>query len=212
MRRLISISGRGTSNAARSRQPLQLPPAHRALLADARGNLGEHVEFAVLGQQLDHRAPGGLPARAWRGACFSRRDRPFGVPHKILHRRIAGAHFRQHRFSEDAATHHPDAPGTAVLLDPGEEHAQRRAVRRVAGQHLRRPGAGRRTRRVRRRSRWHRAAICFRFLPLPPRQPKPKTVQTLANPDRPYSVGAKAAFSPPWPRRGSWYQSRLNVG
>ena len=92
------------------------------------------------------------------------------------------AHFRQHRFSEDAATHHPDAPGTAVLLDPGEEHAQRRAVRRVAGQHL--VGQGRPPNTTR------SSAIALApgrdLLPLPPsppRQPKPKTVQTLANPD-----------------------------
>jgi len=34
-------------------QPLQLPPAHRTFLADTRGTFSEHVEFAVLVQQLD---------------------------------------------------------------------------------------------------------------------------------------------------------------
>ena len=34
-------------------QALQLPPAHRALLGDPVEALGEHIEFAVLRQQLD---------------------------------------------------------------------------------------------------------------------------------------------------------------
>ena len=110
MRRLISISGAG------SRGQVSQPPAHRALLADARGNLGEHVEFAVLGQQLDRDTRAGfLPGP---GEELVSQDAIGGLsafpPDTAPADRCA--HFRQHRFSEDAATHHPDAPGTAVLL------------------------------------------------------------------------------------------------
>jgi hypothetical protein len=44
-------------------QPLQLPPAHRALFGDPVEALGEDIEFAVLGQQLDLHARSGLLPR-----------------------------------------------------------------------------------------------------------------------------------------------------
>ena len=52
MRRLISISGRGTCIAARSRSHFGCRRHIARSLLNARGNF-EHVEFAVLGQQLD---------------------------------------------------------------------------------------------------------------------------------------------------------------
>ena len=41
-------------------QPLQLPFAHRAFLADAVDALGVHVEFVILGQQFDRDARSGF--------------------------------------------------------------------------------------------------------------------------------------------------------
>ena len=57
--------------------------------------------------------------------------------HQIAHRRIALAHLGQHRLARNAAIHHPDAPGLAVLrLDLAEKLPQRLVIRRVAGEHL----------------------------------------------------------------------------
>ena len=98
-------------------QPLQLPPAHRAFLGDAVGTLGEDIELAVLGQQLDLDARRGPLARACPARCFSKSgEAPLRRSDQILHRRIAAAHLGQHLFGRDAAIHHPDPPGLAVLL------------------------------------------------------------------------------------------------
>ena len=118
-------------------QPLQLPFAHRAFLADAIDALCVHIEFAVLGQQFDRDARAGLLPRLSQELFLKPRETPLRRSHQILHRRVATAHFRQHRFGEDATIHHPDTPrATGLLLDLGEEHPQRLAVRSVAGEHL----------------------------------------------------------------------------
>ncbi len=62
---------------------------------------------------------------------------PLGRPHQILHRRVTGAHFSQHRLGGHAAIHHPDPTRFPVLLfDLAQEHPQRLADGRVAGQHF----------------------------------------------------------------------------
>ena len=118
-------------------QPLHLPFAHRALLADAVDTLRVHIKLAVLGQQFDRDARTGLLPRLSQELFLKPRETPLRRSHQILYRRVAAAHFRQHRFGGDAAIHHPDAPcATILLLDFGEEHPQRLAVGGVAGQHL----------------------------------------------------------------------------
>jgi hypothetical protein len=118
-------------------QPLQLPAAHRAFLADAIDALCVDIKFAVLGQQFDRDARASLLPRLGQQSLLKPREAPFRRSHQVLHRRVAGPHLRQHRFGGNAAIHHPDTPrATILLLDPGEEHPQRRAVSRIAGQHL----------------------------------------------------------------------------
>ena len=99
--------------------------------------MGEDVEFAVLGQQLDlHALPGPLPGLVDE-VLLQPRQAPLRGADQILHRLVAAAHLCQHRLGGNAAVHHPDAARLAVLrLDPGQEGAQRPAVGGVAGQDL----------------------------------------------------------------------------
>ena len=69
-------------------QPFQLPPAHRALLADAVGALGEDIEFVVLGEQLDLDAFARLAPRLVDEMLFETGQAAFGRSHQIVHRRI----------------------------------------------------------------------------------------------------------------------------
>ena len=118
-------------------QPFELAPAHGAFLVDAPLALRQHVKLVVLRQQLDvdavaHRLPGQADERllqfgqpAFRGAD------------QIADRRIGGAHLGQHFFGWNAAVHHPNALGFAVLgFDFIEHVTQRGFVGGVAGQHL----------------------------------------------------------------------------
>ena len=82
----------------------------------------------MLGQQFDRDARAGLLPRLGQELFLKPRETPLRGSHQILHRRVAAAHFRQHRFGGDAAIHHPDTPRAAVLLlDLGQEHPQRLA-------------------------------------------------------------------------------------
>src|SRR5271166_6052332 len=118
-------------------QPLQLPLSHGALLVDARPALGEHVKVVVLGQQLHldarpHLVPGQADER-----LFQLAEASLGGSHQIGDGRIGLPHFGQHLFGGDAAVHHPDALGLAVLrLDLRKEGAQRRLVGGVAGENF----------------------------------------------------------------------------
>jgi hypothetical protein len=75
------------------------------LLADAVVTLSEHVKSAVLGQQFDWDARTGLLPRHGQELLLKARETPFRRSYQILHRRIAGPHFGQHRFGGDAAIH-----------------------------------------------------------------------------------------------------------
>jgi hypothetical protein len=114
-----------------------LPLAHRTFLANAVGTLGVDVKFAVLFKQFDlHTGPRLDPGLGQQGFLQTRQT-AFRCSHQIPHRRVAGTHLGQHRFRRNTAIHDPHPPGPAVLLlDLGQEHPQRRAIGRVAGQHL----------------------------------------------------------------------------
>ena len=100
-------------------QPFQLPPPHRAFLADPIGALGEDVEFAVLSQKLDLDAlPRVLPG-FFQQVLLQPVQASLRRSHQILHWRIAVAHLGQHGLGRHATIHHPDPPRLAVLqLDP----------------------------------------------------------------------------------------------
>jgi len=118
-------------------QPFELPPAHRAFLADAVGALGEDIKFVVLSKQLDLDAFTRLAPRLVDKMFLETSEATFGCSHQIVRRRIAGAHLGENLLGRNAAIHHPHAPRLAVLaLDLGEERAQRLAVGGVAGQDL----------------------------------------------------------------------------
>ena len=118
-------------------QLLQPPLSHGALLVDARPALGEHIEVIVLGQQLDldarpHLTPGQADKRFLEFGKL-----PLGGSHQIADGRIGSPHFGKRLFGGDAAVHHPDALGLAVLrFDLRKEGAQRRLVRGVAGENF----------------------------------------------------------------------------
>ena len=119
-------------------QPLQLPPAHGALLGDAIGTLGEDVKLAVLGQQLDLDARRAPPARACPARCFSNRvRRPLGVPTRYCTGgslpRISASTASVGMPRSITQTRRALPYCCSILR---EEHPQRRAVRGVAGQHL----------------------------------------------------------------------------
>jgi hypothetical protein len=62
---------------------------------------------------------------------------PFGGADQIEDRRIGGTHLGQRLLGRDAAIHHPDALGLAVLgFDLAQHGAQRGFVGRISGQHL----------------------------------------------------------------------------
>ena len=99
-----------------------------------RPALGEHVKVVVLGQQLHldarpHLVPGQADER-----LFQLAEASLGGSHQIGDGRIGLPHFGQHLFGGDAAVHHPDALGLAVLrLDLRKEGAQCRLVGGVTG-------------------------------------------------------------------------------
>ena len=118
-------------------QPFHLALAHRALLGEALVALGEVVELAVLGQELDLNALADLlPGLV--DQMFLKPGQPsFGRADQVLHRGIALTHLGEDLFGWDAAVHHPNAPRLAVLrLDLGEEAPQRLVVAGVAGHDL----------------------------------------------------------------------------
>ena len=99
--------------------------------------LRQHVELALLRQELHvharaHRLPG---QRKQSFLQFG--EPPLGGSDQITDRRIGRAHLGQHRFGRNAAIHHPDAVGLAVLgLDLAQHGAQRGLVGSVSRQHL----------------------------------------------------------------------------
>jgi hypothetical protein len=99
--------------------------------------LGKDIELVVVGKQLDLNALADLLPRLVEQVLLQPVQPSLGRADDVLHRRIAVAHLGQDRLGRHAAVHHPDPPRLAVLLlDPGEERAQRLAVGGVAGQHL----------------------------------------------------------------------------
>jgi hypothetical protein len=62
---------------------------------------------------------------------------PFGDAVEIKHRRIGGTHIGQRLFARNAAIHHPNALGLAVLgFDLAPHGARRGFVGRISGQNL----------------------------------------------------------------------------
>ena len=76
-------------------QPLELARAHRTFLGDAIRALGEHVQLAVLRQELDlHAGPGVLPGLEQQ-VLLQLRQAAFGRADQVVHRRISTAHLRE---------------------------------------------------------------------------------------------------------------------
>jgi hypothetical protein len=118
-------------------QPFQLPPAYRALLGDPIAALGEHVELVVLREQLHLHAGTGSVPRLVEQRLLQAGEPPLRRADQVVHRRIGGAHLRQHLFGRDASIHAPHASRFAILaLDAGEEILERRAVAGIAREHL----------------------------------------------------------------------------
>lgn len=95
--------------------------------------LGEYIGLLLLRQKLDldplaHSLPGLVEQR-----FLQLREPSLGRANEIVDRRIGLPHLRQHGFGGNAAIHHPDPPGFAVLrFDLLQKTAQCRAV----GKHL----------------------------------------------------------------------------
>jgi hypothetical protein len=76
--------------------------------------MGERVDIVSLGNNSTPRLV--LPsARVWQPDRVRAAQPVLGRADRILHRRIARAHLSEHSFGGDAAVHHLDAPGLAVL-------------------------------------------------------------------------------------------------
>ena len=99
--------------------------------------LRQHVEFLILRQELHvdalaHRLPGQRDEM-----LLQLGQPPLGGADQIGNWRIGRTHLGQHLLGWNAAVHHPDAVGLAVLgLDLAQHVAQRGAVGGVARQHL----------------------------------------------------------------------------
>jgi hypothetical protein len=111
--------------------------SHRPLLTDAALALRQHVEFRVLGQQLDVDArPHLLPGQS-NERFFQLAEPPLRRADQIGDGRIGLPHLGEHIFCRNAAIHHPNALRLAVLaFDLVEKRAQRRLVRSIAWQHF----------------------------------------------------------------------------
>ena len=116
---------------------LELPSAHRPLLADPILGLGRHVEFAGFRQKFDgHTGVRRFP-RQGRELLFQLAQASLGRAHQVAHGRITRAHLLEHFLRRDAPFHDPDAFGLAVLrFELLEKLPQRRLVGGVAAEHF----------------------------------------------------------------------------
>lgn len=118
-------------------QRAELAAAHRALFAHPIAAAREHVELALLGQQFDFHALAHLLPRLFEQRRFEFAEPALRRADQIRHRRLARPHLGEHLLGRNAAIHHPNALGLAVLcFDLREKISERCLVRGVARQHL----------------------------------------------------------------------------